>query len=208
MSTANHSPSPEHLRAALRVSVLSVCWTVAASSAAVVAGVVSRALVLIVFGLTGVLDAAGSWALALHFRHALKHQQVSERRERTSLRLVSVGLLAIGAFTIEESTRRLLTGSHAETSVVGIAIAGASIVVLSALTLRKRTVSRRVMSKALLADSWLSATGAALAVISVIGAALSARASWVDPATASAVALIAAATGFRFLRSERSGLAD
>ena len=206
MGTPHRSPSDEHLRAALRVSILSVCWTVAASAAAIVAGVVSRALVLIVFGLTGVIDAAGSWALALHFRHALKHRQASERRERTALRVVSAGLLAIGAFTIEESTRRLATGTHAETSAVGIAIAGASIVVLTALTLRKRMVSRWVLSNALLADSWLSATGGALAAISVAGAALSSLATWIDPVTALAVALIAAAIGFGFLRREERSL--
>jgi divalent metal cation (Fe/Co/Zn/Cd) transporter len=206
MGTPHRSPSDEHLRAALRVSVFSVCWTVAASTTAIVAGLVSRALVLIVFGLTGLLDAVGSWALALHFRHALKHQQVSDLRERNALRVVSAGLLAIGAFTIEESARRLATGSHAETSAVGIAIAAASIIVLTALTLRKRTVSRLVLSNALLADSWLSATGGALAAISVAGAALSSSASWIDPVTALAVALIAAAMGIRFLRNEQRGL--
>ena len=60
MSTPNNLPSPEHLRAAFRVSVLSVTWTIAASATAIVSGIVAHALVLVVFGLTGVLDAAGS----------------------------------------------------------------------------------------------------------------------------------------------------
>ncbi|HEV2685458.1 MAG TPA: hypothetical protein VGW79_02350, partial [Actinomycetota bacterium] len=134
--SAPNTPSPEHLRAALRVSVLSVAWTVAASSAAIISGVMAHALVLVVFGLTGVLDAGGSWALALHFRHALAHAKVSEIRERIALRVVSFGLIAIGVFTIEESTRRLATDSRAHTSVAGVAIAAASIVVLATLAAR------------------------------------------------------------------------
>ena len=87
MSTPNNVPSAEHLRAAFRVSVLSVAWTVAASATAIVSGFVAHALVLVVFGLTGVLDAAGSWTLSLHFRHALKHETVSVAREELALRL-------------------------------------------------------------------------------------------------------------------------
>lgn len=207
MSTPK-DPSPEHLRAALRVSVFSVAWTVAASAAAIVAGIVAHTLVLIVFGLTGVLDAAGSWALALHFKHALVHATVSEKRERIALRVVSFGLVSIGVFTIEESARRLATASRSHTSVAGVAIAAASILVLASLAARKRQVSRLVRSTALLADSWLSATGAALAVIAIVGTALGARASWGDPITALLVAVIASGTGVGFLRREERDLED
>jgi divalent metal cation (Fe/Co/Zn/Cd) transporter len=208
MSTPNNLPSPEHLRAAFRVSVLSVAWTVAASATAIGSGIAAHALVLIVFGLTGVLDAAGSWTLALHFRHALKHETISVAREELALRVVSIGLLTIGLFTLEESARRLATGSEATSSAVGIAITAASIVVLSGLTARKRWTARLVRSNALLADSMLSATGAALAVIAIIGATLGTRASWIDPLAALLVALIAAGTGIGFLRREERSLED
>jgi len=208
MNASNRFPPPEHLRAAFRVSVLSVVWTVAASAVAIVSGVLARALVLIVFGLTGVLDAAGSWTLALHFRHTLKHQSISITREELALRVVSIGLIFIGLFTVEESVRRLATGSKAQSSAVGIVITSASIVALSGLTARKRWAARRVRSGALLADSWLSATGAALAIIAIVGTTLGARASWVDPAAALLVALIAASTGVSFLRREERSLED
>lgn len=207
MSTPN--PQPEHLRAAFWVSVLSVAWTIAASTAAIVAGILAHALMLIAFGLTGVLDAAGSWALALHFRHDLAHETVSEKRERIALRVVSFGLISIGLFTIEESTRRLVTGSHARASAFGVAITALSILALTALTMRKRTAARLVDSRALLADSWLSATGAALAAIAVAGTILGgAGHSWVDPVAALLVALVASGTGFGFLRSEEHLLED
>ena len=208
MNAPKRLPPPEHLRAALRVSVLSVAWTVAASATAIVSGVVAHALVLVVFGLTGVLDAAGSWTLALHFRHALKHETFSIAREELALRIVSFGLLAIGLFTIEESARRLATGGAPRPSALGIAITGTSIVALTGLTARKRWAARLVQSKALLADSWLSATGAALAVIAIVGTTLGARVSWIDPVAALLVALIAAGVGIGFLRREERSLED
>ena len=208
MGTPKQIPPPEHLRAALRVSVVSGAWTVASSSAAVASGILAHALVLVVFGLTGVLDAAGSWALALHFKHALAHARVSEKREHIALRVVSVGLISIGVFTIEESARRLATDSRAHSSVAGVAIAAASIIVLASLAARKRQVSRLVGSDALRADGWLSTIGAALAVIAIVGTALGARASWVDPVTALLVAVIACSTGIGFLRREEREMDD
>ena len=208
MDTPGRFPRIEHLRAAFRVSFVSVAWTVSASAAAISAGVAAHALVLVVFGLTGVLDAAGSWALALHFKHALRHEAISEKRERIALRVVSIGLTGIGAFTTEESAHRLAMGSEPHSSALGIAISAASILVLAALAARKRFVSRLVGSRALLADSWLSATGGALAAIAVAGTALSSLygVSWIDPVAALVVALIAATTGFGFLRREEREL--
>jgi divalent metal cation (Fe/Co/Zn/Cd) transporter len=161
-----------------------------------------------VFGLTGLLDAAGSLTLALHFRHALANEHLSEARERIALRIVSGGLIVIGIGTIIESARRLTSGHPSNDSVLGAAVAACSIVALSALALRKRAVSPRIPSKALLADSWLSATGAGLAVIALAGTMFGTREnlSWVDPTCALIVALIAGAAGVGAMRSEESEL--
>jgi divalent metal cation (Fe/Co/Zn/Cd) transporter len=208
MGTPSTLPEARHLRAAFRVSAISVAWTVIASAGAITAGILARALVLVVFGLTGALDAAGSWTLALHFRHALARGTISAARERLALQIVSAGLIGIGLFTVEESTRRLVTGSGARASTLGVVITAVSIAALGGLTMRKRAVARSVGSRALMADSWLSATGAALAVIAIVGTILGGRghAHWVDPVTALIVAMVAAAAGFAFLRREEESL--
>src|SRR5438309_1989096 len=87
------------LRAGLRISLVSIIWTVATSSAAVAIGIATNSLVVIAFGLTGLLDAAASVTLAMHFRHALKHEMASDRHERLALRLVTIGLLSVGLAT-------------------------------------------------------------------------------------------------------------
>jgi len=198
------TPNTIHLRAGLRVSLASVIWSVTVCSAAVVAGVIDRSLVLLAFGLTGLLDGAGSLTLVLHFRHAIVSDIVSSRRERLALRVVSIGLIAIGVSTIAESTRRLITSQAGHGSSVGAGIAGSSAVVLALLAVAKLHIARQLSSDALRADGLLSGTGAALAVIAVVGAALSSRPApkWIDPVAALCVASVAAVVGVIELRRE------
>jgi divalent metal cation (Fe/Co/Zn/Cd) transporter len=187
--------------AALRVSQISVAWTLIASTVAILAGIASGGLVLVAFGVTGLLDAAGSYALMVTFRHAMKHEAVDLRHEHLALRIIGTGLIVIGVLTAGESLRRLASGSHASSSAAGIAIACASALVLSGLTARKMQLAARLKSRGLRADGWLSATGALLALITIAGTLLVGRADWADPAAALAVALGAAAIGVVSLRA-------
>jgi divalent metal cation (Fe/Co/Zn/Cd) transporter len=182
-------------KAALRVSQISVAWTLVASAAAVVAGISAGGLVLVAFGVTGLLDAAGSYALIVGFRHVMLHEVADPRHERVALRIIGIGLVVVGVLTAAESVRRLAAGSHAERSAAGVAIAGASAVVLTALMARKLQLAARLNNRGLRADGWLSATGALLAVITVVGAALAGRVDWADPCAALAVALGAVGLG-------------
>src|SRR4051812_7979464 len=153
----------DDLRGGLRVSQFSIIWTVVTSSAAITLGITTPSLVLVAFGLTGLLDAAGSIALVAHFRHALRHEVVSEKHEHVALQIVGTGLVVTGAATAVESVRRLVTHHEGHGSGAGAVIAAASVVVLAILAARKRRIARVVGSDALRADGLLSATGALLA---------------------------------------------
>jgi len=196
------------VRSGLRVSLISIAWTVLASSAAIAAGIAGHSLVVIVFGLTGFVDAAGSLTLVFHFRHTLKHEAVSAAREALSLHVVSGGLVAIGVFTVVESSRRLIVGARPHGSAYGAAIAAASFFALGVLALWKRSVARRVHSRALGADGLLSTIGAGLAFIAVVGTTLAGRRhlSWIDPASSLVLALIAVTGGIRMLHREEEDL--
>jgi divalent metal cation (Fe/Co/Zn/Cd) transporter len=184
-------------RRAMRVSATSVVWTLLAGAAAVVIGLRAHTLALVAFGAIGVLDAAGSVALVVHFRHSLAHDVASARHERIALNVVTAGLFTVGCVTAAFSIHRLLTPSTAESDAAGIVLAAVSVVVLAILSRAKRRLSRRVGSHALHADSWLSAAGALLALVTLAGTALSAAFSWtwVDPAAATVVAIGAIGLG-------------
>jgi divalent metal cation (Fe/Co/Zn/Cd) transporter len=169
---------------------LSIAWTVVASTVAIGAGVKASSLVLIAFGCTGLLDAAGSTALVVHFRHALKHETFSERHEHIAFLVVTGGLVLVALTTMVESVSRLLTKTHGEQTLVGVAVASASVVALTLLARKKLALGRRIPSQALFADGLLSTTGAVLGVVTVLGTLLGALGWWwADPIAALVVAV-------------------
>jgi divalent metal cation (Fe/Co/Zn/Cd) transporter len=186
------------VRDALRVSVASVAWTVVASTVAVGIAIASSSLVLLAFGLTGAVDAGGSWALAIHFRHALHHDRIDPQRERRAHVIICVGLMVVGGAAAVEAVHRLIAGHEASGSTAGAVLAGASVAVLGVLALVKHRIAGRIASNALRADGNLSATGALLGVITVVGAAAS-SVSWLDSACALIVGAVAAISGARSL---------
>ena len=182
-------PSAEDLRSGLRLSALSIGWTVVSSAIAIVSGVRASDLVLVAFGGTGLLDAAGSLALVIHFRHALRHDVFSQRHERVAFLTVNTGLVVVALATGLESLHRLVTQTHGGASVLGMLTAGVSAVVLALLARRKVVTGRSIPSHALFSDGMLSATGAVLAVVTLLGTGLSAGGLWwADPVAALLVA--------------------
>jgi divalent metal cation (Fe/Co/Zn/Cd) transporter len=164
--------------AALRVSLLSVIWTLLSSALAVAIGLGSRQLVLVAFGAVGVVDAVGSMALTYHFRHALRHDQLSERFERVAHRVVLVGLVSVGSAAVAIGAIRLVSDHSGGSSNAGVVLAGVSLVVLLALSRQKQRVAGRIESSALRSDGHLSGVGATFAAITLAGAGLERWLGW------------------------------
>ena len=116
-----------------RISIISLSWTLVAGSCAIALGVAGDSLTLIAFGAIGLLDALGSATLVVHFRHALRHEAISERHERVALRVVTLGMAAVGLGTFADSIVRVVTHGVARSSAAGVALAAVSVVVLGAL---------------------------------------------------------------------------
>ena len=192
------------LNAAVRVSVASIVWTGIANTISVVLGISVGSIVLVAFGMTGLLDAAGSVSLVVHFRHALHHEAFSERHERIAFQIVTLGLITVGITTFLASVERLATHAQASSSPLGTTIAAASIVVLGSLAVRKHQVARRISSRPLEADGWLSATGCLLALVTVAGSVLTSQFGlwWADPVAAGLIACAATTLAIVMRRAE------
>lgn len=191
------------LRAGVQVSAASILWTSGSSAGAIALGIASGSVVLVAFGATGLLDAAGSASLVVHFRHELRHAAISVRRERLATNVITAGLIVVGGLTVLESARRLAVGDESRSSPGGTALAAASIAALALLARRKRLVAASLESSALRADAWLSTTGCLLAAITVAGTRLTAALGWwwADPAAAIVVGAGALSIGAILRRS-------
>jgi divalent metal cation (Fe/Co/Zn/Cd) transporter len=180
-------------KAARRVSEISVAWTVGASIAAIAIGTIDGSGALIVFGAIGFVDAIGSVALVHHFRHGLRHEELSDRFEQRAHRIVRVGLLLVGVAAVATNLERLLAGSGSNASVAAALLAGASLVVLTILSRTKIRIAARVGSAALRADGHLSGVGAGQAAVVLGGLAVTAAFGWewADAVTAIIVGFVA-----------------
>jgi divalent metal cation (Fe/Co/Zn/Cd) transporter len=185
------------IRDGLRASVASLTWTFLASSTAIGLGLARNSLVLVAFGAVGLLDAVGSFTLVVHFRHALRNDDLSERHERIALRVITIGMIVVGVLTIAQGIHRLADHGEAEGVPAGTVLAGASAVVLATLAARKLLVGRQIPSPALRADGWLSLMGSFLAAITVAGTGLNAALGWwwLDSVAAIVIAAVAIAAG-------------
>ncbi|MBV9284574.1 MAG: cation transporter [Acidimicrobiia bacterium] len=116
-------------------------------------------------------------------------------------RIVTVGLVVVGAAAVIGGLLRLLLGGTAESSVAGTVIAGSSVVMLSGLSRRKVVLARDVGSPALRSDGHLSAVGAAQAVVTLLGTVTTLIGwPWADPAAAIAVGVFAMNVGVQSWR--------
>ena len=194
----------DDISAAIRVSVVSVAWTIATGATAVVLGIVASSIVLVAFGLTAAVDAAGSWLLALHFRHVRHHDRIDARRERRAHVVINLGLLVIGSGAVIESGVRLLQHHGSRGSRPGALTAAASVIALTALAIRKHKIARRLGSAPWHADGNLSATGALLGAVTVVGALVHGI-DWLDPVCAAGIGAVAAASGGYSLASHDDG---
>jgi divalent metal cation (Fe/Co/Zn/Cd) transporter len=199
------SPHRPDVHAAGMVSLVSVVWSVLASCIAIALGVASDSAVLVAFGAIGFVDAAGSVALTYHFRHALRHDALSERLEQIAHRVVVTGLFAVGIAAVAVGIFRLVTGETSDSSGAGTALAAVSLVVLAGLSARKQKLARRVGSDALLADGRLSGVGALQAGVTLFGtvAALALGWDWADAVAAGLVGLVAISVGVVTVRAAR-----
>jgi divalent metal cation (Fe/Co/Zn/Cd) transporter len=167
-----------HLNAALRVSLLSMVWTLVSSVFAVIIGIRSRTSVLVAFGAVGVVDAIGSASLSYHFLRGLRHDHLSERLENLSHQIVLIGLLVVGSAAVLGGAIRLILNSSRGSSDASVVLAGVSFVVLLVLSSRKLHVARRISSAALRSDGQLSAVGAVLAAITLVGTVIERWLGW------------------------------
>jgi divalent metal cation (Fe/Co/Zn/Cd) transporter len=193
------------LRSGLRVSIFAAVWTLIASGLGIWIGVTLGSLSLIAFGGVGLLDAAGSITLIIHFRLARAGDASADHVERVAFRVILAGLLAVATSTAVLSVLHLADHDSSEQSVAGAAIASASVVVLSLLAARKRWVALRIPSRSLRADGHLSAIGAVLGAVALFGTSANDVFGWwwADSIAALGVAAVAAYLGTEMARETR-----
>jgi divalent metal cation (Fe/Co/Zn/Cd) transporter len=194
----------DDLALAIRLSLATIAWNVLSGTAALVAAFSVGSISLAGLGLNAVLDSIASIVLVWRFSAEAKQPHRGDRIEHVAREFVGWTLIVVALYVAEESVRHLVTGAHAESSLVALVIAATAVCVLTPLSIAKRRVANRLGSRALHADSMLSAMGAVLALVTLVGAALAEWLGWdsSDAVAGLVIAAILVREGVAALRQE------
>ena len=161
---------------------------------AVVAGIVAGSIALIGFGLDSAIEGVASVVIVWRFTG---WRTLSEHAERRAQRLVAIQFFILAPYVGVESVRALLDGSHAEESIVGIALAASSLVLMPLLGRAKQRIGSRIGSSATASEgkqNLFCAYLAAALLIGLLGNALF-GAWWLDPVVGLLIAGVAIQEG-------------
>ena len=189
--------SPEFLRLARRAKLLSwasLAYMAVEGLVAVGAGIVAGSIALIGFGLDSAIEGFASVVIVWRFTGS---RTLSHQAEEWAQKLVAVQFFILAPYVAIESVRALANGSHAEQSIVGIALAASSLVVMPWLGRAKQRIGSRIGSSATASEgkqNLLCAYLAAALLVGLLGNALF-GAWWLDPAVGLLIAGLAVHEG-------------
>src|SRR6266566_4990652 len=167
------------LRRAAQLTGATVLWNLSVGGAAVATAVATGSLSLVGFGVNAVVDSSVSCLLVWRFRAAASgHSGRADRIERLALRAAGAAFTIIAIYLSVQGARSLLVGKHAGTSLFGIVEASAALAVLPYLAVAKYRLSRQLRSRALRADSLLTTSGVALAVVALASLVVQRVSGW------------------------------
>ncbi|MGH2702817.1 MAG: cation transporter [Actinomycetota bacterium] len=187
----------EYLALARRAKLLSwasLAYMTLEGIVAVIAGIVAGSIALIGFGLDSAIEGFASVVIVWRFTGS---RIVSEAAERRAQKLVAVQFFILAPYVAVEAVRALVSASHPDESVVGIALAASSVVVMPWLGRMKQRIGTRIGSSATASEgkqNLLCAYLAGALLVGLLGNALF-NAWWLDPAVALFIAYVAVREG-------------
>ena len=191
------SASPEYLRLARKAKLLSwvsLAYMAVEGIVAIVAGIVASSIALIGFGIDSAIEGFASVVIVWRFTG---WRTLSDHAEERAQKLVAVQFFILAPYVAFESVRALVNGTHAEESMVGIALAASSLVLMPLLGRAKQRIGNRIGSSATASEgkqNLLCAYLAAALLVGLLGNAL-VGAWWLDPLVGLFIAVVAVVEG-------------
>ncbi len=187
---------------ALALSYFSIGWGLIAGASAVTAGLLAGSLGVLGLGLNVLADVAGSVGLVWRFGVERRDPTRGIRAEARASVVVATALALVAITLTVAAINELVSHSVPEHSLFAMISAGVSALVLAPLGWAKYRTGRLLGSHALTGDGTLSAIGAALGILALLGLLADQLLGWwwADRVTALCVALVAAIEAVRVIR--------
>ena len=177
------------LRRGIALEGVTVGYNALEGMVAIAAGLAAGSVALTGFGIDSVIEVTSGALLWWRLRAELGSAPLGPTVERRASRGAGFLLLALGVYIATDSARLLLTGSHPDSSRVGIALMVASLIVMPLLARGKLRLAASLGSRALRADAHETIVCAWLSATTLLGLGLNALLGWwwADPVAALAM---------------------
>ena len=197
-------PPRERARLQRRARLLAwggIAWHFIEFGIALVAGLAASSIALIGFGADSLIEALAGFVVVWLFTGTRVHSPTAERRAQ---QLIAASFFVLAVYVTAESIRTVVSGTHPETSWVGIGLAAFTAVTMPLLAWAKRRVGNKLHSAATVKEASQTTLCAYLSVALLIGLLANALAGWwwADPAAALVIAGIALKEGRETWRGE------
>jgi len=188
------------------LSWLSLVWMTAEGVVGVTAGIAANSIALIGYGLDSTIAGVGSLIIIWRFTGARVDSDAAEQRAQ---RIVAVTFFLLAPYIAVEAIRRLLEGSEAEGSWVGVALATVSVVLMPYFGHAKRRIGNQLQSSATTGEGIQNILCGYLSLAILVGLGANAVFGlwWADPLVALVVAAAAVHAGLRTWRGDACGAA-
>lgn len=206
METLNPNLSPEYIgqhKRAFRLSLFTVAYNLLEGVISIIAGMLSRSIALVGFGLDSFVESLSGGIMIWRFRGLgnLSHEE-EERMEAKAAKLVAYTFFILGVYVLYESFKKLILSEAPEPSLFGIVIAVVSLVVMPVLFFMKYRIGKSIGSRSLVADSKQTLVCCYLSVALLAGLGLNYLYGiwWADPAAGLIIVVFLMREGYEILR--------
>jgi divalent metal cation (Fe/Co/Zn/Cd) transporter len=183
------------------ISWLSLVWMTTEAVVGVIAGVAAGSIALIGWGIDSTIEGVASLVIIWRFTGDRIHSVAAEAIAR---RVVAISFFLLAPYIFVEATRRLVTGSEAKGSWVGVGLALSAVILMPVFGYVKKRIGNELGSGATSGEGTQNILCAYLSVAILVGLAANALVGfwWADPTVALIVAVVAVQAGARTWRGD------
>ena len=201
--TAPAERSEGWLRAARQAKLLawaSLLWMTLEGALGLLAGIEANSISVLTWAASSAVEGLASGIVIWRFSG---RRTLSELAERRAQRWVATSFFLLVPYFLYEAVRRLVEGTHAESTALAVALTASSVVLMPLLGWAKLGLGRRLDSNATAGEgvqNLLCAAQALAALVAILAAG--AGVAFVDPLAALLIAGIAVKEGVELWRGE------
>jgi divalent metal cation (Fe/Co/Zn/Cd) transporter len=200
------SPRRKTLQRALWLAGITVAWNVIEGVIAVTAGTEAGSIALLGFGIDSFIETASAVVVGLRLYQEWQGRspEALEQIEKRASRIAGALLLALAAYVLIDSLRRLYVGAEAGESMLGVVLTTVSLIVMPVLGRAKLRAAAQLNSRALRADAYETITCAWLSLTTLMGLAANAAFGWhwADPIAALVLVPLIVREGLEGVRAQ------